>query len=179
VLELGCGYGRVVSALAGAAARVVGIDTAQESVALARQLAGERSRIDFAVMDATATAFVDGAFDVVLCVQNGICAFGVDREVLVREAARVCQSGGRILFSSYAEAFWPHRLQWFERQAEEGLVGKIDREHTGDGVIVCRDGFRAGFLRPIDFEAVWARAGLTPRISEVDESSVFCESVIS
>jgi 2-polyprenyl-6-hydroxyphenyl methylase/3-demethylubiquinone-9 3-methyltransferase len=179
VLELGCGYGRVAIALADAAARVVGIDTASESIELARQLAGGDPRCEFLVMDATAPAFRRGVFDAVVCVQNGICAFGVDRVDLVREAARVCRRGGRILFSSYADAFWPHRLQWFELQAVEGLVGDIDYDATGDGMIVCRDGFRAGFMRPADFERLWIDLGLEPHIAVVDSSSVFCESVIA
>ena len=38
VLELGCGYGRVAPRLAETAGRVVGIDTAVESLALAREI---------------------------------------------------------------------------------------------------------------------------------------------
>ena len=177
VLELGCGYGRVAFELARTAARVVGIDTAAESIALARELAGENARGAFWVMDALALEFDDGEFDAVVCVQNGVCAFGVDRLALLREALRVTRPGGRVLFSSYAAGFWPHRLEWFERQAKRGLVGEIDHERTGGGVIVCRDGFRAGAMSPRDFTDLCGRLGLTPAITEVDGSSVFCEVV--
>lgn len=179
VLELGCGYGRVAFALAGVADHVVGIDTAPESIDLARRLAGAGSRCEFLVMDATATSFPDASFDVVVCVQNGICAFGVDRAALVCEAARVCRAGGRVLFSSYADEFWPHRLEWFEAQAAQGLVGEVDHAATGGGVIVCRDGFRAGRMRPEDFETLWREVGLVPVVTVVDGSSVFCQSIIS
>ena len=50
---------------------------------------------------------------------------------------------------------------------------------TGDGVIVCKDGFRAGFMRPEDFQALWERLGLVPEIQEVDGSAVFCEHVVA
>ena len=178
VLELGCGYGRVACELVKKASRVVGIDTATKSLDLGRQLAGSGLPCEFLGMDAAATGFPDNLFDVVLCVQNGICAFGIDKTRLVQEAVRVCRSGGRILFSSYAEQFWPHRLAWFELQAAHGLLGDIDYKSTGNGVIVCRDGFRAGLMRPRDFQMLWMKLGLTPDIKEVDGSATFCESVI-
>ena len=94
---------------------------------------------------------------------------------LVREALRVTGPGGRALFSTYSTRFWTHRLRWFEAQAAEGLVGEIDYDQTGDGVIVCRDGFRAGMLTPEDLAEVGQAVGIEPRITEVDASSVFAE----
>ena len=148
VLELGCGYGRVTFRLAEVAKRVVGIDTATESLALARQIAGSRSPCEFQEMD-----------------------------VLLRQALRVTRPGGRILFSSYAKRFWADRLEWFEAQAAAGLVGAIDHERTEIGTIVCKDGFHSGMLSPEDFLSLGKRLGVEAEVTEVDESSVFCEFV--
>jgi SAM-dependent methyltransferase len=178
VLELGCGYGRVLFELAEAAGRAVGVDTSVESLALARELAGPESACEFLEMDASDLRFSDNEFDAVVCVQNGVCAFRVDQSKLLGEALRVTRPGGRILISSYAQRFWPHRLEWFQLQAERGLVGEIDLGSTGGGVIVCKDGFRAGAMSPEDFEALCERFGLAPTITEVDGSSVFCELVV-
>jgi len=178
VLELGCGYGRVLFQLAGHAGRLVGIDTATRSLELARRSTPPGLACQFIDMDATAMSFRDDQFDMVLCLQNGIAAFGVDREVLVREAVRVCRPGGRVIFSSYADGFWEHRLEWFELQAAHGLLGPIDRENTRDGVIVCQDGFRAGCMLVEDFQELWQRLRLNPEICEVDGSALFCEAEI-
>jgi len=175
VLELGCGYGRVALRLADSVRRVVGIDTAQESLGLARAQAGDRTNYEFALMDAVDMSFPDGTFDVVACVQNGICAFGVDPERLLREALRVAKPGGRLLFSSYSERFWDERLSWFEAQSAAGLVGAIDMRATGNGVIVCEDGFRAGAMSAAGFEALCRFLGVEGDILEVDGSSLFCE----
>lgn len=175
VLELGAGYGRVALRLSERAARVLGVDTSLESLALGRALAGAASRCRFLLMDASRLAFRDGVFDVVACVQNGICAFGVDPERLVREALRVLRPGGVALFSSYAAEFWPERLRWFEAQARLGLVGSIDRERTVEGTIVCVDGLRLGTFDEASFRTVCARIGVEPRITTVDGSSLFCE----
>jgi len=177
-LELGCGYGRILFQLAGNASRLVGIDTAVESLRLARQMMPPGLACRFAEMDARATSFRDDQFDVVACLQNGISAFGVDQQALVREAVRVCRPGGRVIFSSYARGFWDDRLEWFELQSAHGLLGPIDREATGEGVIVCTDGFRAGYMRPEDFRQLWLGLGLGPEITEVDGSVLFCETVI-
>lgn len=177
VLELGCGHGRVARRLASAARRVVGIDTAYESLTLARKLARSGEACEYLCMDAVALAFAAGSFDAVLCLQNGICAFGVDQASLLGETLRVTREGGLVLFSSYSDKFWPHRLAWFEAQAAEGLIGPVDRTVSGNGVIVCKDGFRAGRMTPGDFHRLTSRMGVNADVAEVDESSVFCEIV--
>lgn len=174
VLELGCGYGRVAARLAQVAGRVVGIDNARDSILLARRLFDLESRCAFVEMDAVDLKFGDSAFDNVVCVQNGMFAFGVDREALVREALRVTRPGGRLFFSTYSEKFWADRLQWFQAQAAAGLLGEIDYEQTGNGTIVCKDGFRTGLATPAELELLCARLGVEAAVSEVDESSVFC-----
>ncbi len=80
-----------------------------------------------------------------------------------------------MLLSSYAESFWPDRLEWFERQAEEGLIGEIDRELTGEGRIVCKDGFTATTVGNEEFLSLCEGLPVTVETVEVDGSSLFCE----
>ena len=178
VLELGCGYGRVLTGLLTKASYVVGIDTARGSLLLARALLTDPSTCGLAQMDATSLGIRDQQLDLVVCVQNGISAFGVDPQLVVTEAIRVARIGGKVLLSTYLDQFWDHRLEWFEIQAEHGLVGKIDYDATGNGVIVCQDGFRAGALAPEAFASLIARHDVTSRIIEVDGSSLVCELVV-
>jgi 2-polyprenyl-6-hydroxyphenyl methylase/3-demethylubiquinone-9 3-methyltransferase len=175
VLELGCGYGRVLERLAPAARAVTGIDTSLESLRLARTGLRHLSSCSIAVMNAVALGFADQSFDLVACIQNGISAFGVDRRQLLREAIRVTRPNGRVLFSSYSAGFWEERLEWFRIQAAHGLIGEIDAEATKEGVIVCRDGFRAGTVGPGEFRELLSGCPAAPEITEVDGSSLFCE----
>lgn len=176
VLELGCGYGRVSMRLADRARSVVGVDVAEESLALARTLAKPDARCEFLLMDAAHMSFPDESFDVVACIQNGICAFRDPRNELIREALRVVRPGGRLIFSTYSDAFWADRLSWFESQSSEGLVGPIDYAATGDGVIACSDGFRSETATRSELVKLFSELGLTAAIMEVDESSLFCEA---
>ncbi len=178
VLDLGCGYGRVAVRLADKAGKVTGIDISEDNIELAGEICRGRSNIEFLVMDAADLKFKDDIFDLVICVQNGISAFKSDPEKLISEAVRVTRSGGSILFSSYSEKIWDARLEWFGIQADLGLIGKIDHEKTGNGNIVCEDGFTATTYTEEDFMELASSLNLQAKVYEVDESSVFCEIIV-
>jgi SAM-dependent methyltransferase len=176
VAELGCGYGRIIPRLAAKAGWVVGIDTSAASLGYAREALDVPNCL-LSRMNAVNLAFLDGVFDCVVCIQNGISAFHVDQQALVSESVRVAKVGGTVLFSSYSEKFWKDRLEWFELQSKAGLVGEIDYEKTTDGVIVCKDGFTATTVSRDHFLALTAQLDADVRIVEVDGSSLFCEIV--
>lgn len=125
-------------------------------------------------MHALDLQFDDGSFDAVLCLQNGICAFGVNQLLLLQEALRVTRGGGQVVLTSYADSVWPERLEWFRAQAAEGLIGEVDEEASADGVIVCNDGFRAGRMTPEMFEELCDQAGVDFETAVVDDSCVVC-----
>ena len=174
VLELGCGYGRAMKRVLIQDKLAVGCDTSIISLRYARSYLHSRSSFGLVCADASRLPFRPGTFDAVFCIQNGISAFGVNRRKLVAEAIRVTKVRGRILFSSYSHRIWKERLAWFRAQSNEGLVGEIDERATRDGTIVCKDGFRATTVSPAEFGRLFPDAGTTPRIEEVDGSSVFC-----
>ena len=175
VLELGCGYGRVLERLLGIDCTVVGIDTSKDSLALANASLRGNPLCYLSQMNAKSLAFRDSSFDMTVCIQNGISAFKVEPRELVLEAVRVTRNQGKCLFSSYSDKFWEHRLEWFKVQSERGLLGEIDWDKTGDGVIVCKDGFRATTFQEQDFQKLTTSLGLDASTIEIDRSSVFCE----
>ena len=172
LLELGCGCGRVLAPLAKKAGAGWGVDNSTASLRLA---ARRHPGLHLAAMDIAALGFSTGCFDAVIGIQNVVSACKVPPALILAEALRVTRPGGRVILSSYAEAFWPHRLDWFRRQADEGLLGPIDEAATGGGVIACTDGFQSTTLGPDDFEMLARAAGVTARVSTIDGSSVFCE----
>jgi 2-polyprenyl-6-hydroxyphenyl methylase/3-demethylubiquinone-9 3-methyltransferase len=180
VLELGCGFGRVLAPLVEKARSVVGIDSAGESLVDARRTLGtddlDRSGAPHLCrMNAATLGFRDDVFDLVFAIQNGISVFGVDAVDLIGEGVRATRPGGTLLLASYSDRIWDARLDWFRTQSEHGLLGEIDEAATGDGVIVCRDGFRATTVTPEQFSAWTSELGLRARVTEVDGASVFCE----
>jgi len=174
VLELGCGYGRVLPKLLTKAKAVFGIDNSYSSLLYAKKVLPTMDSIHLVEMNAVKLGFRDRQFDMVICIQNGISAFKVVQQDLIEEAIRVTRSGGLVLFSSYSEKFWQPRLEWFQIQSDHNLIGEIDYNATGSGVIVCKDGFKAVTISKDEFISLTSNSGLTPEIIEVDNSSVFC-----
>jgi len=91
VLDLGCGYGRVMRDLAACARMVVGIDTSVASLDMARGFLSGTPNYRLAGMDGAELGFDDDFFDVVLCIQNGLSAFKRDQRTLVGECLRVAR----------------------------------------------------------------------------------------
>jgi Methylase involved in ubiquinone/menaquinone biosynthesis len=151
VIDLGCGYGRVAIRLAEKAEKVIGIDISGENIKLAKEFTKLDNKCEFYVMDARKIDFPDNYFDKTICIQNGISAFKIEPIELLQESIRVTKKGGTILYSSYSEMFWDHRLEWFEQQAQYNLIGEIDQNLTKNGVIVCKDGFKAITYSKKDF----------------------------
>ena len=174
-LDLGCGYGRVMPRLAAKAGLVIGVDKSLASVHLASSLLSADPGCLLVNADALALPFRDRAFDLVACIQNGISAFHVDHADLLTEAIRVTRPGGKVLLSTYSEKFWDHRLAWFRLQADAGLVGEIDEAKTGDGVIVCRDGFTGTAIRPEALLTLTQGRNVDAHLVEVDQSSLFLQ----
>jgi 2-polyprenyl-6-hydroxyphenyl methylase/3-demethylubiquinone-9 3-methyltransferase len=175
VLELGCGYGRVLRRLLASAGRVVGIDSSLTSLLEGKKHISDSSDCRLICTDAARMAIRTSTFDHTVCIQNGISAFHTDKAGLIREAMRVTRPGGTVIFSSYSGRFWEHRLEWFMLQAREGLLGEIDTKRTGDGAIVCKDGFVATTVDGEEFLALTGSLGAEADITEVDQSSIFCE----
>jgi ubiquinone/menaquinone biosynthesis C-methylase UbiE len=177
VLELGCGYGRVMKPVSQFISWIIGNDTSKGSLELARSYMEGCQNYAVFLMDASQLSFRSRVFDAVFCVQNGLSAFGVDKKRLIAQSIRVTKDNGIILFSSYSPKIWTARLEWFIEQSRFGLIGEIDEEKTRDGTIVCRDGFRATTVSGDQFVEMFDEFGLTVSVIEVDESSVFCRVI--
>jgi len=177
VLEIGCGYGRVLRKLVAKAGWVLGVDTSLPSLKLGLKELGTFQHFSLVQMNALKLSIPDQTFNCVVCIQNGISAFEVDKQALIAESIRVTKAGGIALFSSYSDKFWKDRLSWFELQSKFGLLGEIDYAKTRDGIITCKDGFTATTVSSEDFRIMTSDLNASVKIVEIDQSSVFCEII--
>ena len=172
VLETGAGYGRILKEISSCAKFFLGIDISEESVYFGREYLKGFPNIRLETMDAHELNF-EGEFDAVLCLQNGLSALKGDAINLVKRCVKALKNGGIAYFSTYSSKFWDYRLAWFEEQAGKGLLGEIDKSRTGDGVIVCQDGFRAITFTEEEFVKIGEESSHKYEIMEIDESSLF------
>lgn len=173
ILELGAGYGRIMKALAPYCEAIVGIDISEDNVAFGKEYLREVPNARLSVMDVHKLCVKD-SFDVILCLQNGLSAMKIQPvEYYINIWMDFLTENGKVFISSYSPNFWEHRVAWFQEQAEKGLLGEIDVEKTGDGVIVCKDGFRATTHSPEELDRIGGTSGYAHKVMEVDQSSVF------
>lgn len=172
VLELGAGYGRIVKELAGHCKSIVGIDISDESVELGKNYLKNNQNAQIMTMDVNNLAFED-KFDAILCLQNGLSAMGITTQSMIKKIMGMIESGGKAYFSTYSEKFWTYRVMWFQEQIEKGLLGELDLDKTKDGMIICKDGFKAVTYTPDDLKRIGELSRYNYQIQEVDESSVF------
>lgn len=96
VLDVGCGTGRLVAALADGGARVWGVDASPEMVEEARRTVGSRGGVRVGV--AEELPFKDGWFERAVM---RLVAHHVDRPRSFREIRRVLAPGGRFVIATF------------------------------------------------------------------------------
>lgn len=97
VLDIATGPGYIAEGFARAAREVVGVDLTEAMLAIAKERTKERgvTNVSFRAADAQKLPFEDGEFNVVVCrlalhhLQEPLC--------VLREMARVCRGGGKVL----------------------------------------------------------------------------------
>ena len=172
VLEMGAGYGRVMKRLSPSVKFIYGLDISEDSAAFGQAYLKQCPNCRLSVLDIYQ---FDSKikFDAVLCLQNGLSAIKGSANRLVEIAMGLLKEDGKAFFSSYSAKVWDVRLAWFQEQADKGLLGEIDYESTGDGKIVCRDGFTATTFSFGDMERLGEASGCRYTVQEVDDSSIF------
>lgn len=173
VLEIAAGYGRIMKELAPFVGSITGIEISGGNVHFGGGYLKNIANTELLVMDAHNIDY-DSCFDAVLCLQNGLSAIRADvPEAFAAKVIRALKIGGKAYFSTYHPNFWEQRIEWFQEQASKGLIGELDMEKTKNGVIICKDGFRATTHSITDLEKIGRSTNCGWQIFEVDDSSIF------
>jgi ubiquinone/menaquinone biosynthesis C-methylase UbiE len=132
VLDVACGAGKLVRAVAPRVDRAVGVDLSPKMIEEARRRsdaedAAMRDRVEFVVGPSDGLPFADGEFTALVCTT----AFHhfPDPAASVREMARVVAPGGRIVIGDSVRDTPPAAMgDAFLRRVESGHVGLQSRE---------------------------------------------------
>lgn len=115
VLDIATGPGYIAEAFAGAAGEVVGVDLTDAMLAIAKERTKERgvSNVFFCAADAQNLPFENGAFEVVVC---RLALHHLQKPLqVVREMARVCRSGAKVVIEDIYASEHPERAAYQDR----------------------------------------------------------------
>lgn len=134
VLDVATGEGRLALHLAPRAGIVVGIDTDEEALAVAREAARSLhlANVTFLAADADTANYRLLVRSPIDCV---VASYFMS-EGLVRNAATALRPGGRLLFSCHADDNW----------IETGHVGRFSFSEKRMGKLLAKQGFVTEFL---------------------------------
>jgi ubiquinone/menaquinone biosynthesis C-methylase UbiE len=131
ILELGCGTGVVLRALArrtNFSGRLVGVDQSPALIAAACRLAAEEGvdqRIEFLVSDVHHLSLADSSFDAVIA--HTLLSHVADPFLVLKEAARVVRPGGSVAIfdGDFASLTFAHPDPAFAKAMDDALVEAV------------------------------------------------------
>jgi SAM-dependent methyltransferase len=139
VLDVACGSGDWLPALAQLNARVVGTDIGEAMLELARARSGAAGNVELACMAAEELAYPDATFDAVTCFT---ALPYLDQERAVAEIARVLRPGGRLVIGTVGSGYYAkhvadgltHRDAHAVRYGLDPLLVSVARAVAGERV---------------------------------------------
>ena len=148
ILDLGCGGGLIAIPLAARGYDVKGIDTSENSLAVARRHVPEGVKISFAPDDVYHLREESSAYDVVLMMD--LLEHLEDRQAAIAQAGRVLKPGGLLIFHTFNRNVFSYLL------ALKGVV--ILCPESPENIHVYRL-----FITPAELSRLCANAGLRIR----------------
>ena len=134
VLDVGCGWGKDLKAIAKIVKKGVGIDRDSEIIKEAKRNLAKFKNVEVFLEDALKMHFEDNTFDYVFCLGNTFGNFGRNKYKILREMKRVAKNNGKIIISVYSEKALPVRMEGYVK------VGWQIKKITKDGTVYTKDG---------------------------------------
>lgn len=171
VLEVGCGFGRLVEELSKISKNVIGIDFSETQLSEARKKVGHLPNVELHNMHAEQLGFPNDTFDVVVCLNSSLGNMpGIETEV-VKEMVRVAKPGGLIVVHVFANTPALKEAQF----ANYRRLNLVNIQDHGDAV-VTDEGFYSRRFSKQDLEELFAGAGLAPTIVQETLGSFLVEA---
>lgn len=168
-LELGCGNGRLLEALAAVPRRWVGVDFLESYLRDAQARCRLAPATALVAANALTLPFADAAFDAVLCAQSTLGLLGKGKLTALHEARRVLRPGGRVLAVVYSELSVVPRAEWYTEMHRRGAMAPLDWARSGPDLLITADGHASECFTRQRLEQLFAQAGLAPRLERLGE----------
>jgi SAM-dependent methyltransferase len=162
VLDIGCGSGRVLEALAGRARMLAGIDLVYANLLYSRRRV-PRQEMLLLQGDALSMPFPDAAFAVSTVMINTLGNFGDAKVPLLHEMRRV----GRVVVAGcYSTEAAEAQREWYAVMHAHGFLGTIDEAHSTPYLCVTSDGYRSERFDAARLTALFTDAGMRAEVTQ-------------
>lgn len=134
VLDVGCGTGRNLKAIANLAKEAIGIDKNKKILEIAKENLKKFSQIKLIHGNAASLPFDSNYFDFVICMDNTFGDF-FNKILTLQEMTRVLKAEGKIILSVYNEKALKTRIKDYKAAGHK--IIKIDKK---EGTIYTKEG---------------------------------------
>ena len=133
VLEVGCGYGRLLFPLSEKSSKVVGIDFSKKELSQAKRNFRKIKNVKFYYMNATKIHFGKLKFDYVLLMNNALGNMpGIEKKV-IGQMIKAAKNGGRIFIRVFSEKAKTAQLKNYKKLGMKGIINLGNAYKTKEG----------------------------------------------
>ncbi|MCH8741553.1 class I SAM-dependent methyltransferase [Patescibacteria group bacterium] len=171
VLDVGCGIGRNIKAIANIAKKIIGIDNNKRLFKEIKKSLSKFKNVKVFLEEAQRLHFKNNTFDYAICMGNTFGDFGEDKLKILKEMQRVTKKGGRIIISVYSEKALPIRLKEYKK------AGMKLEKTSKDGTVVTEEGIITEQFSKRKLQKIFNKAGLNIKIIKLSSISYLCEAI--
>lgn len=168
LLDVGCGIGRHIKALAPICSAIIGIDSSPLVLEQAKQNLAHLKNVELSPQRAENLSFSNHSFDYVICMFNtlGNMSKQIQREALL-EMKRVCKKQGKIIVSVYGENMAVTQRQFYQNM---GLtMTKEDADFT-----YTKESFVSERFTEVKLERLFSMVSMRMKISRLNDMAYIC-----
>jgi len=170
VLDVGCGWGKDLKAIAKIIQKGIGIDNDPKIIKIAKRKLTKFKNIEFFAEDTKKMNFRNNTFDYVFCLGNTFGNFGRDKYKILKEMKRVTKNNGKIILSVYSENALSERIKGYKR------AGWKRKKVTKEGTVYTKDGIVSEQFSKRKIKKIFSKVGLNAKVVELNPISYICEA---
>lgn len=160
ILEVGCGYGRLIKVLAPKSKKITGIDFSEPLLMRAKKNLSKTKNAKLLLMDGKKIDLPQNSYDYVLCLDSSFGNMpGIELRV-IKQMKKICKKDGEIIISVFSQNAKKAQIQNYKRIGLKNITNNGKAIHTAEG-------FYSRRFSKKDLKEIFASVGLKCKITKI------------